>query len=233
MKIVTIIPARGGSIRIPRKNVFPLVRKPLIAHTIEHAKQSELVNRVIVSTDDDEIATVARRYGAEVIKRPLELSTDVASSEDALLHILDHLEKKENFFPDIVVFLQCTSPLRENDDIDKAINTLMEQKADCVFSAFRFTKYVWSITNGIVISINFDYKKERWREQDFPLQFQENGSIYVIKPWVLKELQSRFGGKIAIYEMGHLNSIQIDTYEDLLLCEWILRKKWKCKESRR
>lgn len=224
-KIVTIIPARGGSKRLPRKNVLPLAGKPLIAYSIEHAKQSRLANRVIVSTDDDEIACIAKQYGADIVRRPEELSTDTASSESSLLHVLEFLEKIEEFCPDMIVFLQCTSPLREQEDIDKAINSLIAQEADSLFSAFRFTKYIWHVTNGIVTSMNYDYKSERRREQEFPVQFQENGSIYVFKTWVLKELKNRLGGKIAIYEMDYLNSFQIDTPEDFQLCECILNMK--------
>ncbi len=225
MKITAIIPARGGSKRISGKNVILLGEKPLISYSIEHARQSKLVNRTIVSTDDDEIARVSRECGAEIIRRPSDLSTDTATSESALLNVIKHLEKNENFCPDLVVFLQCTSPFREKDDIDRAINTLLEQKADALFSAFIYNKYIWHENNGEVTSINFDYKKERWREQDFPVQYQENGSIYVIKPWVLKKNNYRFGGKLAIFEMGYLNSMQIDSYEDLLLCESILERK--------
>ncbi|MBI2288033.1 MAG: acylneuraminate cytidylyltransferase family protein, partial [Chloroflexi bacterium] len=127
MKSIAIIPARGGSKRIPRKNLLLLGGKPLLAYSIEHARQARRVDRTMVSTDDDEIAAVARQYGAEVVKRPPELSTDTATSEDALLHVLGYLEGKEHFTPDIVVFLQCTSPLRKPDDIDNAIGVLLAQ----------------------------------------------------------------------------------------------------------
>jgi hypothetical protein len=103
-KIIAVIPARGGSKRVPRKNLLSLRGKPLIAHTIEHAKHSRLVGRIIVSTDDHEISEVAIQYGAEVIKRPPELSGDTASSEVALVHVVDWLAEKEKFEPDILVF---------------------------------------------------------------------------------------------------------------------------------
>jgi N-acylneuraminate cytidylyltransferase len=225
MNIIAIIPARGGSKRIPHKNLFPLAGKPLIVHSIEQAKQSKLVNRVIVSTDDDEIANVSRQYGAEVILRPEELSTDTASSESVLIHVLEYLEKNESFYPDILVFIQCTSPLRRMSDIDNAIGAFLEQKADSLFTGYVFNKFIWDLSNGKLFSLNFDCKKPRWREQDFPLQLQENGSIYVIKPWVLKELKNRFGGKIAFFEMDYLDSFQIDSYEDIELLECIMRLK--------
>ena len=223
MKIITIIPARSGSKRIPRKNIIPFLGKPLVEHSIEHAQKSRLVNRVIISTDDEEIAGIAAKCGAEVIKRPQDISGDKSSSETALLHVVDHLEKTEGYSPDIVVFLQCTSPLRKNDDIDNAIKILINKKSDSLFSVYRFNKYIWRLKNGSIIPVNYDYQN-RWREQDFPIQYQENGSIYVFKPWVLKELKNRLGGKIEIFEMDYINSFQIDSYEDLALCECILEK---------
>ena len=122
--VLAIIPARGGSKGIPRKNVRPLLGRPLLAHSIEHARQAPSVTRVVVSTDDAEIAAVARRFGAEVVDRPAEISGDAASSESALLHVLDHLRDAEGYEPDLVVFLQATSPLRRPGDVQGAIETL-------------------------------------------------------------------------------------------------------------
>jgi len=206
---------------VPRKNLLPLRGKPLIAHTIEHARHSRLVNRIIVSTDDNEISDVAIHYGAEVIKRPPEISGDTASSEVALLHVVDWLAEKEKYEPDILVFLQCTSPIRNESDIDNAITVLLENNADSLFSACRFNKYIWQMRNGEVSPINYDYR-HRWREQDFPHQVQENGSIFVFKTSILKELNNRLGGKIAVYEMDDLSFIQIDSNEDIMLCNCIM-----------
>ena len=127
MNILAIIPARGGSKGIPRKNLQPLAGKPLLAYTIEHARATPAVTRVVVSTDDVEIASVAQQYGAEVIWRPAEISGDTATSEAALLHALDHLRDNEGYEPDLVVFLQATSPLRRSDDIQRAVETLQQQ----------------------------------------------------------------------------------------------------------
>ena len=223
MKIVCIIPARGGSERIQNKNIVPLAGKPLIAYTIEQAKSSKMVSRVIVSTDDDKIAKVSKEYGAEVIMRPSELATATSPSEDALFHVLGYLKERSET-PDLIVFLQCTSPLRERDDIDNAINTLLVQKADSVFSVFGFRKFIWGVEGGKIKSINFDSAEDRWREQDFPPQYQENGSIYAFKPEVFRRYKKRIAGKVAIYEMSELNSIQIDTNDDLILCEAIIKK---------
>ncbi len=222
-KNLVIIPARGGSKRIPRKNILPLEEKPLIVHSIEHARKSKLVSRIIVTTDDDAIADISIKHGAEVIKRPVKLADDTATSEDALIHTLNYLEEKEEYRPDIVVFLQCTSPLRKDDDIDNAIKMFFTQKADSLFSAVRFDKYVWRVKNKVVSPINYDYKK-RWREQDFPPQYQENGSIYIFKPELLKKHKNRLAGKIVIYEMDDMTFIQIDSQKDIELFEYISKK---------
>jgi len=225
-QIIAVIPARGGSKRVPRKNLLPLRGKPLIAYTIEQAKRSRLVDRVFVSTDDEEISIVARQYGAEVIERPPELSGDTASSETALLHVVDWLAERENYQPEVLVFLQCTSPIRKESDIDNAIGAFLESHADSLFSACRFRKYIWQVHDGEASPLNYDYR-HRWREQDFPHQVLENGSIFVLKTSVLKEQGNRLGGKMAVYEMDELSSIQIDSAEDILLCNWIMEMRKK------
>ncbi|MGD2079742.1 MAG: acylneuraminate cytidylyltransferase family protein [Nitrospirota bacterium] len=220
--MLALIPARQGSKRLPGKNVLPLAGRPLIAHTIGHALFSSTVNRVVVSTDGDEIAEVSARYGAEVIRRPAEMATDEASSLPALKHALEWLERSDGYVPDAVVFLQCTSPVRRAGDIDGAVRAFASGDADCVFSACRFKDYIWRVEKGGVDSVNFDYRNEWWRGQDFPLQYRSNGSIFVYRTEELKKAGSIFFGKLAIYEMDYLSSFQVDTPEDFDLCRSIL-----------
>src|SRR6185312_10262279 len=123
-----VIPARGGSKGIPGKNLKRIAGQPLIALSIQAAKRAKRVQRVIVSTDDPAIAEVAREHGAEVMVRPAELSTDAASSESALLHVLEQLERTENYKPQLLVFLQCTSPLTEPEDIDGSVELLLQKE---------------------------------------------------------------------------------------------------------
>ena len=252
-----IIPARGGSKGISGKNIRPLGGKPLLAWSIEQARQTPQVSQVFVSTDSAEIAAVARDYGAEVIMRPPEISGDTASSESALIHALDYLERAEGgnlkpedqlenererancqapsavglqlsafsfqpCTPDLVVFLQPTSPLREADDIQKAIETLEREQADSLFSACRVEGFVWRAEkDGGVRSFSYDHLN-RPRRQDAPEDLIENGSIYIFKPWVLRQFNNRLGGKIAVYRMSHLNSFQIDDPADLELVESLM-----------
>ncbi|MFC2006762.1 cytidylyltransferase domain-containing protein [Chloroflexota bacterium] len=217
-EVITIIPARGGSKGVPEKNIRLLAGKPLLAHSIEHSLQARQVNRTVVSTDDTEIAEIAGQYGAEVVMRPAELATDTASSEAALLHTISSLEETEGYIPSLVVFLQATSPLRQPDDIDNAISTLNDAKADSLFSCCPSHSFYWQVLDGQLVSANYDYR-HRSRRQDCPPEYIENGSIYVTKTGTLKKYKNRLGGNIALYEMSQLDSFQIDTEDDLRLLE--------------
>lgn len=214
--IVAVIPARGGSKRILRKNLLPFQGKPLVVHSIEDALGARRVDRTIVSTDDPEITAVSTAAGADVFQRPEALASDTATSESALLDVLDQIERRGERMPDVMVFLQCTSPVRHASDIDGALDLFESSGADSLLSATRFKRYVWRMENGSAVPVNWDYRV-RWREQEFPPQFMENGSIYVFRTSLLRSQQNRLGGKIAIYEMPPEGSFQIDEPEDLTI----------------
>lgn len=228
-KIIAIIPARGGSKGIEKKNIRMFAGKPLIAHTIEQALTSKSIQRTFVSTDDAGIAAVSQTHGAEVICRPAEISGDATSSESALLHALDYLENSEGLAPDYVVFLQCTSPLRKLHDIDSAIQQLIEEYADSLLSVTKSHGFIWQKSESEVRSVNYDYKN-RPRRQDFGEQYVENGSIYICKSRILKECRNRLGDKIAMYEMEKWQAFEIDDAEDFKLCEWLFQQHLKKKE---
>ena len=221
---LAIILARGGSERLPRKNLALLCGKPLVAHSIEAACQARTVTRVVVSTDDPDIAAVAESYGAGVIPRPAHLSTSTATSESALLHALDYLEDMEGYSPDLVVFLQPTSPYRLPEDIDGAVATFYATGADSVFSSVPelFTGRWRKNPDGTAYPINYDPHK-RPRSQDYPIEYLGIGSIYVFRPSLLRETGCRTGGKIVMYEMPKLRQFQVDTQEDLDLLEVIMQ----------
>lgn len=222
MQILAIIPARGGSKGIPRKNLKLLAGKPLLAHSILHAKQTPSVNRIVVSTDDAEIAAVSREWGAEVVPRPPEISGDTATSESALLHALDYLEQKDGYEPDLVVFLQATSPMRQGGEVQAAIETLRRENADSLLSVSPLNGFLWRVEkDGSVRSFSYDYRN-RPRRQDAPEDLIDNGSIYIFKPWVLRQYDNRLGGKIALHRMGTLDSFQIDTPADFELLEHLM-----------
>ena len=222
MKVIAIIPARGGSKGIPRKNVRQLAGEPLISHTLRQALRTPGLDRIIVSTDDQEIGAVSEQLGAEVVWRPQEISGDTATSESALVHVLDHLRHTEGYAPDLVVFLQATSPLRREGDIQEAIETLKREQADSLFSAGPVHGFVWREAADTLTPMNYDPSKRQRRQDLAETIWEENGSIYIFKPWVLKEHNSRLGGKIAVYGMDKLDSLQVDEPDDLELIETII-----------
>ena len=222
IEVLGIIPARGGSKGVHKKNIRLLAGKPLINYTIENALDSNLISRVIVSTDDIDIISTADQCGAEVVRRPLELATDTCSSELALLHTLDYLERKEKYVPDIVVFLQATSPFRKKNDIDNAIKKLLDSKSDSLFSGNISHNFHWQLKAGMLEPLDYDYMYRPMRQKLTPV-YNENGSIYVFKTEVLKKYKSRLGGNIAVYEMDFINSFQIDTEEDFLFFEYLFK----------
>ncbi|MGO8676698.1 MAG: cytidylyltransferase domain-containing protein [Limisphaerales bacterium] len=227
MNALVIIPARGGSKGIPRKNIKLLAGKPLVAHSILHARQTPSVTRTVVSTDDEEIAAVARHWGAEVVPRPADISGDNASSESALLHALDWLKETDGYEPELVVFLQATSPLRRPADIEQAIQSLLREQADSLFAACLVHGFVWRCAQGEARPVNYD-PVERPRRQDLAEEFlEENGSIYVFRPWVLRRFNSRLGGKIAVYRMRGIDSFQIDEPGDWDIVEQLMAASCK------
>lgn len=221
MKILFIIPARGGSKGLPGKNIKPLNGIPLITHSIQHAMKSSYEKKVVVSTDDMKIAQVSREAGAEIVDRPAEISGDTASSESALIHALNSVEAS-GYKPDLIVFLQCTSPIREDDDIDKAIKLLTEENSDSLLSASPNHRFIWKKGPQGFYSVNYDYNK-RQRRQDLEPEFVENGSIYIFKPWVLKENNNRLGGKVSLYLMSDESSYEIDSAMDFVIIENLMQ----------
>lgn len=216
--IVAVIPARGGSKGIPRKNVLPVGGLPLIAHSILHARRSRLVDLVVVSTDDPEIAEVARTFGAEVVDRPAELAVDTAPSEPTLAHALEHVRRHHGPV-DLVVFLQPTSPLRGPGDIDGAIGHLRAEGADSCFSACPVHGFVWRHGTDALRPLTYDHERRPRRQDLGGDDWQENGSIYVFAPWVLDDLGNRLGGRVALWPMHPLDSFQVDEPGDLELID--------------
>ena len=225
VEALAAIPARGGSKGIPRKNILPLAGKPLIAHTIEQAHRAANVTRVAVSTDDPEIAAVSGRYGAEVIRRPAEISGDGASSESALLHALDHLREAEQYEPDIVVFLQCTSPLTLAEDIDGTVGALLGRNADSALAVTPFHYFLWRENeDGNAHGINH-HKSVRPLRQEREPQFLETGAIYVMRTAAFREARHRFFGRTAMYVMPPERCLEIDEPVDLRIAELLMRER--------
>ncbi len=223
MKTCAIIPARGGSKGIPRKNARLLAGKPLLAHAIDSALRARRVDRVVVSTDDPEIAAVARQYGAEVVRRPEEISQDTSASELALIHVLDELQQTEDYEPDLVVFLQCTSPLTRPEDIEGTIQTLLEAQADSALAVTPFHYFLWRRDKrGDAFGVNHDPRVRPLRQEREP-QYRETGAVYVMRAKGFRKAGHRFFGKTVLFETPPERSLEIDEPLDFLISEVMMR----------
>jgi len=228
METLAIIPARGGSKGLPGKNIRPLAGVPLIGHTIRAARAARLVDRVIVTTDDEEIASVAREFEAEVpFLRPAELSDDQASGVDVCHHALEYVESEMGYRPDLVVLLQPTSPLRNAEDINSAIRLLLESKADSVVSlkaVTEFPQWMKKMDEESRISPLFDELEITSARQDLEKSYLLNGAIYLSTVEAMKKHRGFYGGDTRGYLMGEEHSVDIDTLHDFLLAEALLSR---------
>lgn len=226
-KLPCIIPARGGSKGLARKNILSLAGKPLIAWAIEAAKAAESVDRIYVSTEDVEIATVATKFGAEVLNRPNELGGDETSSEAVLIDALKQLDGFCCGIPEAFLFVQCTSPMILPEDINGAVDLFKRENADSVISATPGHWYMWKIAkNGQAEPINHSIEY-RPRRQERGLEFRENGMLYVLRTTSFLEAGMRYCGKILLYETPMGRSFEVDDDEDFALLESLMRNKWK------
>lgn len=221
-KTLAVIAARGGSKGIPQKNVLDLCGKPLIAWTVEQARAARGVDVVAVSSDSDQILAAAEAAGAVGVRRPDDISGDLASSESAWLHALDAIDGRMGRFERIVA-LQATSPIRESGDIEHALDTFDREHLDSLLSVCEVEDYFnWRIGTSGPEPINYDYRNRRMRQQ-IEKRYLENGSFYVLTPSLLREQNNRLGGKIGFHVMERHKMFQIDRPEDVKLCAAIMR----------
>jgi len=237
MKIYAIIPARGGSKGVPGKNVKDLQGKPLIAWTIEAAKKVPEISRVIVNTDDEEIARAARAHGAEVFKRPKTLAQDLTLDLPVFEHHLRALSAKKEL-PDIVVDLRATAPLRRTERIAEGIALLKElgrNKTDSVRAVSKASKHpykMWRLSGKYIepflskkqTGMNEPYNVAR---QLLPEVYQNNGCVNVFWSDTILKKKSMTGDKIAGFVMEDWESINIDTHTDFIIAEELMKKHKK------
>lgn len=222
---LAVIPARGGSRGIPRKNLLQLAGKPLVGWAVEACLQSQSVSRVVVSTDDADIATAAKQYGAEVVVRPAELSGDSASSESALLHALDMLREVEGYEPEILVFAQCTSPLTLPADVDGTVASLLSARADSAFTATPFHGFVWqrdALGDAHALNHNPSTREPRQARDG---HYIETGAVYAMRASGFRSAGSRFFGKVVFHVTPPERSVDIDGPLDVVLAEALLRER--------
>lgn len=224
-KIVALIPARGGSKGIKNKNIIDLCGKPLISYTIQAALESKYIDKVIVSTDSQEIADVAIKYGAEVpFLRPGELASDTSKTIDAVMHAVGELEKRKEEY-DILILLQATQPLRTADDIDSAIELFIKNKGQSLVS-------VSPVEDNPILIRTIDNlgrmnsilpMKSTCRRQDMPLYYRVNGCIYINLISEL-DLNTSFNDNTIPYIMPKERSVDIDEIKDLLIAQYYISR---------
>lgn len=226
MKIIGIIPARGGSKRIPNKNIKMVGGKPLIAWAIESSLKSNL-DRVIVSTDDERIAKVAKKYGAEVpFLRPKELAGDKLGIEPVLRHTLDWLAENENYQPDAIALLMATAPLRQPKHINEAVKIFKSKKPDSVVSVIEAKANAnphWLLKKNdsgkLVLFTGKPLTKIITRSQDLPTCYSRNDMIYLLKPQNLySKIPNLYGENVELFLMDDFYNVDINTPEDLFIC---------------
>jgi N-acylneuraminate cytidylyltransferase len=218
-----IIPARGGSKGIPRKNLVSVCGRPLLAWSILQARAAAGIDGVWVSSDNDEILDVARAFGAGTIHRPAALSSDTASSEEAWRHALDALES-EGCSIDWIVGMQATSPVREPRDLSEALQRVHDDGLESLLSVVEIEDFfTWRLDEmGMPQSVNYDYHNRK-RRQAIEKRYLENGSFYIFRPSLLRDETNRLGGRIGLHVMDKHKMFQIDAPDDLPLCEAIMR----------
>ncbi|MDP3880110.1 MAG: acylneuraminate cytidylyltransferase family protein [Dehalococcoidales bacterium] len=223
-KIIAIIPARGGSKGLPRKNVRLLAGKPLIYYTIKEAKKSKYLHRLIVSTEDAEITGTARKYEAEVIERPVELAQDDTPAVKVCQQVVTYLEESDRLYTDIIVLLNPTSPCRLAEDIDRTIEMFLETNCDSVVSvceAEHPPQWMFNIEGDRLKPIIKEWDKVT-RRQDAPKTYRLNGAVFVLRRDVIMGQDKLMGDNIRPYIMPLERSVDIDTDLDFRMAEQML-----------
>ncbi|MEV4102754.1 N-acetylneuraminate synthase family protein [Nonomuraea sp. NPDC049649] len=207
MRVLAVVPARGGSAGVPLKNLAPVGGVPLVARAVRACLRAEPVDEVVVSTDHAGIAEASRRAGARVVERPAELSGATASSESAVLHALDSLDED----PVVVVLVQCTSAFIDPADLSAAVRRVLDGEADSVFSGTPTHEFLWTPAGA---GVNHD-PASRPRRQDMEPQFRETGAFYAMRTAGFREHGHRFFGQVAVQEVPARHAVEVDTPEDL------------------
>jgi len=226
--VLAVIPARGGSKGVPRKNIRPVAGRPLISYAIDAAKRSGVIEKLVVSTEDAEIASIATDLGAEVVDRPAELATDQALTEPVMRHALEEAESS-GFEPTHIALIQCTSPLLSPEVIREAVEKVRSGSVDSCITVFYPDGYEfkWKKSPDGTFAPEHD-TEHRPRRQDLDLPYHENGAFYITSAELFKKTGNRFGGSLArvgAVEMSEIDSIQIDSEHHLRIVEAILQNR--------
>lgn len=228
-KILATICARSGSKGVPGKNIRPLLGKPLLAYTIESAQASPIIGHIVVSTNSDEIAAVAETYGVAVpFRRPYEMATDAAAKVQAIRHATQYVEQHENYYPDVVVDLDVTTPLRASEDITACVDYLSQHDVDAVvavYEAERNPYYTMVEFEGDIIRLAKQAPKPIVRRQDAPVVYSVSGSVFAFRRDSLMSVTHLFEGRWGACIVPRERAIDIDHEMDFQFVEFLLRKK--------
>ncbi len=222
-KILAIIPARGGSKGIPQKNIIDFLGKPMIAYSIEAARQARYVDRVVVSSDSAEILSVAEKYGAEIVKRPDELAQDTSKIDDAIKHVLETLEESDGYSPDFIVLLQPTSPLRMAETIDKAVAAFSENpdNFDSLIPLYPVSGKIGVIKDGVYKKLQGEPGEQR---QELANYYKECGTIFIFKSDVINAGKF-YGDRIYPFIVEcEAEAVDIDNFDDLEYAKYLNSK---------
>ncbi len=223
MKIHALIPARSGSKGIPKKNIVNLGGKPLIYWTIKASIESRYIERTFVSTDSNEIADISKKYGAEIpYIRPQDLSQDKTPTKDVIFYHLQY------FRPDVLVLLQPTSPLRDKDHIDRAVELFLEKKPEAVISVKEASeKPFWMMEIDKDGFLKHLFKERFTRRQDMPSVYIPNGAIYIYDVKTLLKNKDLFPERTIPFIMDRISSIDIDDHTDLRIAEIFIGERYE------
>lgn len=228
MRVLGVIPARGGSKAIPRKNLSLLAGRPLVVHAAEAARGATRVTRTILSTDDPEIRAVGLEWGLDVpFARPADLATDSARSADVAAHAVETMEAQEGLAYDAVVLLEPTSPLRRSSDIDAALEILAgAPEVSAVVSVCRVDAphpmKMQLIRGGRLAPLFPDVWRDGLRRQDLPAVYELTGTVYAVRADVLKRTRSFWTGQVAPIEIPRTRAVNIDGALDIVVAEALL-----------
>ena len=226
LKFLAIIPARGGSKEIKNKNLVKINNKPLVSYSIESAKKSKFIDKIVVTTDNKNIMRVSKNFGAEIIIRPKNISGDKAKVEDAILHALDYLKYQKKYVPDYLVLLQPTSPLRKKNEVDDVIKKLLKSKADSIFTSISLHPSIWKWNGNFTIPI----KNKQFNN---PIHYIDEQKLRDIncqwvnlryKKKIFEKTRTRVGGKVTTYKMDPISLTEIDSKQDLKILKTVLNK---------
>ncbi|QQD77045.1 acylneuraminate cytidylyltransferase family protein [Curtobacterium sp. YC1] len=230
--VLAVVPARAGSKGIPGKNLRTVAGRSLVRRAVESARLASRIDDVVVTTDGDAIAAEARAAGAIVVRRPTDLAGDEASSESALLHVLDTLAADgDGTLPEVLVFLQATSPFIDPADLDRAVARVVDDHADTVFAAAPSHAFLWrTASDGSAVAVNHD-AAVRPRRQDREPEYRETGAFYVMRTAGFLAHRHRFHGRIELAVVDAAGAIDIDDPADLALADALAPTRYAARRS--